>query len=140
MYGYPCEYCSGTVRAKTVEREAFKHARGFVILEQVTIGLCNRCGNRYCGADVLRLVDTIATGRLAPEGLESIPVARAGSDGELNSSFPTREDQRGGRRAIRLRPPRKCLPPQGFAYLQAPSVVYAAGKCLNSIETSCRSA
>lgn len=44
MYSYRCEYCEGTVQPKAVEREAFKHHRGFVILEQVTIGVCDVCG------------------------------------------------------------------------------------------------
>ncbi len=79
MYGYRCEYCTGTVRPQAVEREAFKHAQGFVILEQVTIGVCDGCGNRYYSADLLHQVERIATGRLAPERLDSIPVSRAGS-------------------------------------------------------------
>ena len=35
MYGYKCEYCSGTVRKRLIDREAFKHRKGFVILENV---------------------------------------------------------------------------------------------------------
>ena len=35
QFGYQCEYCDGTVRAKQVDREAFKHKTGFVILEDV---------------------------------------------------------------------------------------------------------
>jgi len=37
MYGYPCEYCEGRVQARQVEREAFKHKNGFVILEKILI-------------------------------------------------------------------------------------------------------
>ncbi|MEH2058417.1 MAG: YgiT-type zinc finger protein [Nostoc sp.] len=44
MYGYRCEYCQGTVQPRTVKREAFKHRDGFVILEDVTIGVCDTCG------------------------------------------------------------------------------------------------
>ena len=77
MYGYRCEFCTGTVGPQSVEREAFKHARGFVILEQVTIGVCDRCGNHYYSADLLHQVEEIAAGRLAPERLESVPVSRA---------------------------------------------------------------
>lgn len=77
MYGYPCEFCTGTVRAQRVEQEVFKHAHGFVILEQVTIGVCDVCGNRYYRADLLRQVEEIAAGRMAPERIESIPVSRA---------------------------------------------------------------
>ena len=57
MYGYRCEYCEGTVRPRVVDRESFKHKDGFVILEDVTIGVCDNCGSRYYGADILHLVD-----------------------------------------------------------------------------------
>ena len=38
QFGYQCEYCRGTVCAKRVEREAFKHKVGFVILERSSLG------------------------------------------------------------------------------------------------------
>jgi YgiT-type zinc finger domain-containing protein len=75
MYGYKCEYCEGTVQARTVEREAFKHKNGFVILENVTIGICDVCGNRYYSADILHTVHDVATGTRMPERTELIPVA-----------------------------------------------------------------
>lgn len=77
MYGYQCEYCEGTVRPKKVEREAFKHKKGFVILESVTIGVCDMCGNRYYSADILHTVHEIASGEKMPERTEAIPVAKA---------------------------------------------------------------
>jgi YgiT-type zinc finger domain-containing protein len=75
MYGYRCEYCEGTVRPKRVERESFKHKNGFIILEEVTIGICDRCGNRYYSADILHAVDEVASGRRPPERTEAVPVA-----------------------------------------------------------------
>ncbi|MBI4459085.1 MAG: YgiT-type zinc finger protein, partial [Acidobacteria bacterium] len=45
MYGYQCEYCEGTVRPKKVKREAFKHKKGFIILEDIVRGVCDECGN-----------------------------------------------------------------------------------------------
>ena len=74
-YGYHCEFCEGTVRPKKVEREAFKHKKGFIILEDVTIGVCDRCGNRYYSANILSAVHGIATGKRSPEKTEAIPVA-----------------------------------------------------------------
>lgn len=74
MYGYRCEYCEGTVQPRTVKREAFKHRDGFVILEDVTIGVCDTCGNRYYSADILNAVHAVATGAKAPERTEQIPV------------------------------------------------------------------
>ena len=78
MFGYQCEYCDGTVEARRVEREAFKHKNGFVILEGVTIGVCNKCGNRYYTADVLRAVQDVASGKRPPDGTTEVPVAHMG--------------------------------------------------------------
>ena len=75
MYGYQCEYCVGTVRPRKVEREAFKHKNGFIILEDVMIGVCDRCGNRYFSADILHAVHEIAIGKRMPERSDPIPVA-----------------------------------------------------------------
>ena len=75
MYGYQCEYCDGTVQPRTVKREAFKHRDSFVILEDVTIGVCRTCGNRYYSADILHTVHAVATGAQTPEKTEQIPVA-----------------------------------------------------------------
>ena len=58
-----------------IEREAFKHKNGFVILENVTLGVCDVCGNRYYSADILHMVHEIATGQRKPEKTELIPVA-----------------------------------------------------------------
>jgi YgiT-type zinc finger domain-containing protein len=74
-FEYRCEYCDGTVREKVVEREAFKHKEGFVILEDVVIGVCDKCGNRYYSADTLKRVEAIATGKIPPERTEEVPVA-----------------------------------------------------------------
>jgi YgiT-type zinc finger domain-containing protein len=75
MYGYPCEHCEGIVQPRLVEREAFKHKNGFVILENVTIGICDVCGSRYYSADILHAVHEIATGKRLPERTEAVPVA-----------------------------------------------------------------
>jgi len=77
MYDYKCEYCEGTVRAKTVDKEAFKHKKQFVILEDVKIGVCDVCGNRYYSADLIRSVHDIASGAKAPERVEEVLVGHA---------------------------------------------------------------
>lgn len=74
-FGYRCEYCEGVVRERQVEREAFKHKTGFVILEEVVIGVCDKCGNRYYSAETLKRVEAIATGKILPERSEQVPVA-----------------------------------------------------------------
>jgi YgiT-type zinc finger domain-containing protein len=73
-YGYACEYCSGTVQPRLGAREVFKHKLGFVLLENVVIGICDECGNRYYSAEILHTVHEIATGKRKPERAEEIPV------------------------------------------------------------------
>lgn len=75
MYGYKCEYCEGTVKERIVDRESFKHKSGFVILEDVPIGVCEKCGSRYYHSTILKRVEEIATGNKSPERMETIPVA-----------------------------------------------------------------
>jgi len=73
LYGYRCEYCEGTVRARIVERESFKHKNGFIILEDVTIGVCDQCGNRYYSADILHAVGSLRQEREPPIGQRKFP-------------------------------------------------------------------
>jgi YgiT-type zinc finger domain-containing protein len=77
QFGYSCEYCDGVVQAKQVDREAFKHKTGFVILEDVEIGVCDTCGNRYYTAETLKKVQAIASGKIRPDRTEQVPVAHA---------------------------------------------------------------
>jgi YgiT-type zinc finger domain-containing protein len=78
MYGYKCEYCDGIVQERVVEREAFKHRHGFVILENVPIGVCNNCGYRYYHSTLLHRVEEIAAKKKSPERMELVPVATFG--------------------------------------------------------------
>lgn len=78
-FGYRCAYCDGAVRPKRVERDAFKHKLGFVILEDVVIGVCDACGSRYCSAATVKRVQDIATGTSPAERTEAVPVAHARS-------------------------------------------------------------
>jgi len=75
MYGYKCEYCDGIVREKIVKREAFKHKNGFVILEDVPIGVCDKCGTRYYHSSLLRRVGEVAAGKVSAKS-EQVPVAQ----------------------------------------------------------------
>ncbi len=74
MYGYQCEYCDGIVQERVVAQEVFRHRLGFVILEHVPIGVCNKCGYRYYHSALLRRVEEMMTRERAPERLESVPV------------------------------------------------------------------
>lgn len=74
-YGYRCEHCEGTVRPKKIAREAFKHKKGFIILEGITVGICDSCGIRYYSAEILHTVHDVATGAKPYDRLEQIPVS-----------------------------------------------------------------
>ena len=76
LYDHACGHCDGTVREKLVERQAFKHRLGFVILEQVPIGVCDGCGTRYYHLSILRRVHDVATGGVTPDGTAHVPFAR----------------------------------------------------------------
>ena len=76
-FGHQCEWCDGTVQEKQLPREVFRHATGFVILEDVPVGVCDKCGRKYYSAKTLHRVEAIATHRADADRTESIPVAHA---------------------------------------------------------------
>ncbi|MBC8525450.1 MAG: YgiT-type zinc finger protein [Candidatus Cloacimonetes bacterium] len=78
MYGYKCEYCDGIVKERLVKKEVFKHKTGFIMLENVPVGICDRCGYRYYHSTILRWVEELANGKRTPERIEAIPVAHLG--------------------------------------------------------------
>ena len=76
-FGYSREWCDGTVHEKVFPREVFRHARGFVILEEVSVGVCDKCGRKYYAAQTLHRVEELALGRVQAERTEAVPVGRA---------------------------------------------------------------
>ena len=76
MYDFHCEHCGGTVRPQRVEREALRYRSGFVILEDVPIGICDTCGARYVDASVARRVAEIGLGSNPAQRTITVPVDR----------------------------------------------------------------
>ena len=76
MYDFGCEHCDGTVRERRVDREALRHKENFVILEDVPVGVCDKCGARYFAASILRRVAEIARGRISTQRTLQVPVDR----------------------------------------------------------------
>ncbi len=74
MYDYSCEYCEGTVKERLIKKEVFKHKRGFIMLENVPVGVCDQCGYRYYHSSILKIVDEIAEGKRTTKRIEPIPV------------------------------------------------------------------
>jgi YgiT-type zinc finger domain-containing protein len=76
MYDFTCEHCDGTVRERRVAREALRHKGNFIILEDVPIGVCDKCGARYFAASVLRRVAEIGHGTTPASRTIEVPVDR----------------------------------------------------------------
>ena len=74
-YNYQCVHCDGSVGSKKIDREVFKHKQGFIILEEIEVGVCNSCRARYYSAEILHAVNDLATGATPFERMEQIPVA-----------------------------------------------------------------
>ena len=75
MYEFPCEHCGGVVREQFVDREALRHKGGFVILENVPIGICEKCGARYYHASVVRRAAEVGSGIRPPQRTIAVPVS-----------------------------------------------------------------
>ncbi len=75
LYGYKCECCGGIVEERLIEREVFKHRKGFVMLENVPVGVCQECGYRYYHSTILKKVEEIAEGKNIPQRMEKVPVS-----------------------------------------------------------------
>ena len=74
MYDFPCEHCEGSVLERVLDREAIHHRGEFVILENVQIGICDKCGDRYFHASVLRRVAEIGRGTIPPLRTLEVPI------------------------------------------------------------------
>ena len=75
MGDFTCEHCTGKVLERLSGREAFRHKGRFVILENVPIGVCEKCGARYFDASVLRRVAEIGRGVRQCDRTENVAVA-----------------------------------------------------------------
>ncbi len=73
--GLPCEYCEGVVRSARVRDDHWTH-EGLVIIENVPIGLCDLCGERYYDQRVLDGMQRIASRRSRIRRTIRVPVAR----------------------------------------------------------------
>ncbi len=74
LYDFRCEYCEGTVREQIIAREPLSHHRGIAILENVPVGVCDRCGAHYYAAPVLKRVESILTSSTPPARTMEVPV------------------------------------------------------------------
>ena len=76
MYDFACEHCGGMVRERRVDRGGTAAQRSFVILEDLPVGVCDKCGARYFDASILRRVAEIGRGTAPPLRTMEVPFDR----------------------------------------------------------------
>ncbi len=69
----PCEYCEGVVHERRV-RDDYWSGDSLVIIENVPVGVCNKCGERYYSASVMEKMDRIAARRSRIKRTLRVPV------------------------------------------------------------------
>ncbi|MBC8449116.1 MAG: type II toxin-antitoxin system MqsA family antitoxin [Chloroflexi bacterium] len=69
----PCEYCDGPVVEKSLTEYERSGGR-LVVIENVPVGVCQRCGERYYLASVVEAMERIAQMRAEPERTIIVPV------------------------------------------------------------------
>ena len=68
-----CEYCAGTIKPKKATVEHWYDGK-LVIIRDVPIGVCNKCGERYYEAETLEQLDMIAQESESAQERMSVPV------------------------------------------------------------------
>jgi len=74
MKNDPCEYCGGPVKQRKA-RVDHRCKGALVVVENVPVGVCQLCGERYYAAAVLRRLDLVAQGKAGSVRHISVPVA-----------------------------------------------------------------
>lgn len=75
-----CEYCGGTVRERKVTVD-LRRGDQLIVFENVPIGVCSKCGERYYPGRVLEALDEIAQHGLIGAKMQRVPTfdyAKAG--------------------------------------------------------------
>ena len=81
-YNYNCDFCEGKVEEKILPSEIFpkafldKKRKGYVILEIVPVGVCNKCGHKYYSDEVLDRAEEIMNDEEKAEKLITVPVGK----------------------------------------------------------------
>ena len=73
----PCEYCDGVVHEQRVTDDC-RNGDQLVIDEDVPVGVCNRCGERYYAAAVMERLERIAKKRTQIKRKIKVPVTKFG--------------------------------------------------------------
>ena len=70
-----CEYCNGGVEERKI-RVDYRTGKKLIVVENVPVGVCEKCGERYYDAKVLRRLETIAKKRKKAEKMILVPIKR----------------------------------------------------------------
>ena len=73
-YNPSCEHCDGVVKERRVKQEMFRVKDKFVILGDIPVGVCNRCGTRYYHAYIVRRAHQIAQDETVADHKQMVPV------------------------------------------------------------------
>src|SRR5437867_2719632 len=76
----PCEYCGGSVRPRRVTVD-LRRGDQLIVFQNVPIGVCTKCGERYYPGRVLESLDEIAQHALHGSKTQRVPTfdyAKAG--------------------------------------------------------------
>lgn len=68
-----CEYCSGLVKEVMRDETLWYHGK-LVLIEDVPVGLCQKCGEKYYKGSVLESLELIAKNRKNIKRTVSVPV------------------------------------------------------------------
>ena len=75
-----CEYCGGTVRERTITVD-LRRGDQLTIFQNVPVGVCSKCGERYYPGRTLEALDDLAQHGLAGAKAQRVPTfdyAKAG--------------------------------------------------------------
>ena len=70
--GEQCEYCNGPIVGKIIDLPR-KVGEKYVLIRNVPVGVCKKCGTKYYAANVLKTIESSVRGRRKPES--KIPMA-----------------------------------------------------------------
>jgi len=68
-----CEYCNGSIVEKIVDLPR-KVGERYVLIKNVPVGVCKKCGTRYYAANVLKTIESSICGRRKAESEISMAV------------------------------------------------------------------
>lgn len=61
-----CEYCNGPIVEKIVDIPR-KVGKRYILIKNVPVGACKKCGTRYYAANVLKTIESTVCGRRKAE-------------------------------------------------------------------------